>query len=53
MAKSLVVRMNYNTLKRLMIGFPSYHGETMSNYFKRLATYLNQLKGGNERANGN
>jgi len=40
MVKQIVVRLNYNTLKRLMKSFPSYKGETMPNYFNRLARAL-------------
>ena len=44
MVESIVVRLNYNTLKRLKIAFPNLRGESAKDYFQRLAKYLEDEK---------
>ena len=40
MAESIVIRINYNTLRRLKVAFPNLRGESAKDYFQRLAKYL-------------
>ena len=40
MTKQIIIRINYNTFKRLRAVFPSLRNETAKDYFQRLVKYL-------------
>lgn len=42
MVKQIIIRMNYNTLKRIKKEFPSFPNETMPSYFGRLAVFMEE-----------
>jgi len=42
MVKQLIIRINYNTFKRLKAVFPSLRNESMKDYFQRLVKYLEE-----------
>ena len=42
MVKSIIIRINFNTLLRLKAVFPSPRNETAKDYFQRLAKFLEE-----------
>ena len=42
--KTFIIRIGYNTFKRIKAVFPAYRDETTASYFSRLAKYLEVMR---------